>query len=753
MEEIKRKRGRPRKTALPEEIQELVDKVQEKQQQLQKEEIVLDKVPREGIEWDVKIGDSIEHFDKRLSYELTGYRPINETQGLDFNPKWFTEARDTFLKTGHYCSYFQGSKAYRDFWNIEYKRCREGLTVNGYTIPGTYYYFLNYYQLPQTESDKAGQSRSDIFPNFYVYQYEFFHYYELCQHLKKDLCLMKARGIGFSEVNAAICDALYNCFPGSICMITAPSKNHLDQTLNKVWGGMTFANDNTDGGFFKLRQVLDKADVKRASYYKIVNGQKIEAGWNSEIKGLVADDDAKIRGARVDLLVFEEAGSNPNARRSFIKGEALVGIGGNRFGVRLIGGTGGDRNPKALDGLREIYEDPRAFNVLPFYHNYTESGDWVETGYFIPSYIAKYKSSLVDSRGVCNWKKAKQEEQQQRDLLINNPQGLLEHKAEFCWTAQEAFALEGSNKFNKVKITEQQIAIKIKKESPEIIRGFMEFIYSGPNRKREDITGVRFKPNPNGPVHILQEPVWQDSKDKINNLYVAGIDGVDIGMAETSVETRDPSKFCTVIKKRVYGMSEPTYVAYYLDRPNDIREAYKQTIGLLMYYQAQANIEATRISLLTYARDNKFMQFFMRRPRVCFGDTMKRRSANQYGTTATKAMIEHQTDLIADYVEDYCHNIWFPEFLEQLSAYSDENKGKFDIVAALGMAEIADEELNDVLPREQKIIKDSFQDIGYYKDERGYTRFGVIPKRTQPTIEATWSLYDNRNVTSNPYYR
>lgn len=199
MEEIKRKRGRPRKTSLPEEIQELVDKVQEKQQQLQKEEIVLDKAPREGIEWDVKIGDPIEHFDKRLSYELTGYRPINETQGLDFNPKWFTEARDTFLKTGHYCSYFQGSKAYRDFWNIEYKRCREGLTVNGYTIPGTYYYFLNYYQLPQTESDKAGQSRSDIFPNFYVYQYEFFHYYELCQHLKKDLCLMKARGINYNQ--------------------------------------------------------------------------------------------------------------------------------------------------------------------------------------------------------------------------------------------------------------------------------------------------------------------------------------------------------------------------------------------------------------------------------------------------------------------------------------------------------------------------------------------------------------------------
>lgn len=193
MPEQKKKRGRPKKKLeLPIEIQNLVEEVQEKQEQPH----ILEFLPqsKEG-EWDVKIGDPIEYFDKRLSYEITGYKPINETKGLDFNPSWFTEARDNKIKTGHYTSYFFGTKAYRDFWNKEYKRCREGMTVNGYTIPGTYYYFLNYYQLPQTETDKTGQSREDIFPQFLVYQYEFFHYYELCQHLKKDLCLMKARGI------------------------------------------------------------------------------------------------------------------------------------------------------------------------------------------------------------------------------------------------------------------------------------------------------------------------------------------------------------------------------------------------------------------------------------------------------------------------------------------------------------------------------------------------------------------------------
>jgi len=37
----------------------------------------------------------------------------------------------------------------------------------------------------------------------------------------------------------------------------------------------------------------------------------------------------------------------------------------------------------------------------------------------------------------------------------------------------------------------------------------MEFVYSNPNHKRETISGVRFKPHPNGPIHILQHPLWE----------------------------------------------------------------------------------------------------------------------------------------------------------------------------------------------------------------------------------------------------
>ena len=199
MEETKKKRGRPRKNPIPEipeEIQSIITEVQQKQEELQQqiEEVKPQVVEHKDGTWDVKLEDPIPYFDKRLSYELTGYKPITETEGLDFNPDWFLEARNTFLKTGHYCSYYPGSKLYRDFWNEEYRRCKEGITINGYTITGFNYYFLNYYQLPNTEQEKAGDSRSIIFPKFFVYQYEFFHYFELCRTLRKNVVVMKNRG-------------------------------------------------------------------------------------------------------------------------------------------------------------------------------------------------------------------------------------------------------------------------------------------------------------------------------------------------------------------------------------------------------------------------------------------------------------------------------------------------------------------------------------------------------------------------------
>lgn len=762
---------------LPKEIKKIIQDVQQKEQK-EIEEIKIEVKKVYKGDWDVKKDEEIKFFDPKLSYEITGYRPIDKTHGLDFNPSWFTEARDIYLKTGKYTELRKGTKAYKDFWTQQYIYCREGMTVNGYTITGDHYFFLNYYQLLDvTNVTQAMAGRTMNFPKFIVAQYEYFHYLEMCKRVKKNACLMKARSLGFSEMNASLAANLYSTRRNSLCIVASYDKKKLDPTLEKIWKELSFLNDQTQGGFFKLRQVVDKADEKRASHFKIVNSQKIEEGFLSSIIGIICDDPQKLRSRRAELLIFEEGGSWPDSKKAFIQGQALTNVLGVTIGIELIGGTGGDSGA-SLEGLKSIFYNPDSYNVLPFRHSHVVDGTTVLTGYFLPAYsvVLDPTANLIDERGWTDPQDGIDYYNKKRALFANDPNGLLIHCAEYCFYPSEAFALEGVNKFNKSLIAEQLTKIQALKLGPEIQNGHFRYIYKNSNHKFEggNIQDILWEKINTGKVQILEHPLWleqpknSDSNydenenpeekriiQKTNNLYVMGSDSIDLGQQDTSEQTRSPSDFCVVVKRRAYGMTGPQYVAIYKDRPDNVNDAYKTAIALAMYYNCMINLEASRMGFLIWSRTNKFLNYFMRRPSATYPDITKRRT-NQFGTPATPAIIDHQTDLIRDFVDEYCDTIWFPEMLQQLSSYNDENKKKFDIIAAMGMCELADEELTGITPKAVQQVDDTFQDFGYYFDENGIRHFGIIPKKEDITVRwnneySNFQSYGSER-TSNPRY-
>lgn len=350
-----------------------------------------------------------------------------------------------------------------------------------------------------------------------------------------------------------------------------------------------------------------------------------------------------------------------------------------------------------------MYYNPESYDILPFYHNYTPDGSWVYTAYFIPSYIGAVtergtdanlvERQLLDNRGYCLWQNYKEQLDVDRSK-ITSPKALIDHCAEYCYTAEEAFSLEGDNKFNKVIIAEQLTKIRALKQCPPIESGYFSFVFKNNGERKVtglNVTDVIWKKVAEGKVKILEHPLWVKTGDdnekvepsELNNLYVAGIDGIDIGQEETSAETYDASDFCMAIKRRMYGMKTPRYVAIYKDRPEKISEAYTTAIALAMYYNCKINIEATRLSFLTWARSNYFLNYFMKRPSASYSDITKRK-VNQYGTPATPAVIDHQNDLIRDYIDEFGEDIWFEEMLTQLNSYTVEAKRKYDIVVAMG---------------------------------------------------------------------
>lgn len=748
-----------KKKVLPDEIQLIVDEVKKKQQEEDTKEAkkLVDeyRIERSNDKtyWDVTKDMKIECFDPTLSYELTGYRPIDETHGLDFNPSWFTEVRETFLRTGKYCSYLPRSKRWDAFWKEQYTRCKYGMTSHGYTITGDNYFFLNFYQLPVVDMDKAsGEGTNESFPVFFASQYMFFHYLQMCRVLHKNAALMKARSIGFSEINASLAARLYTTIKRSRTVITCFNDTYLNGTFSKLDHALTFINTNADG-FFKPR-LTDKALEKKSGYQIKIDGQFTDFGWLSVVKGINGSKPSNIRGERVDLLIYDEAGSWPDLTTAVVQGQELCEVQGVPRGIMLFGGTGGDFGPP-LEGLKKIYYNPRAFKILPFRHKWTQDGITIESGFFLPYFLQSLNPEYMDSRGVCNQIEYKKVLQEERNNLLAVPEDYLKKCAERCWNAEEAFTLEGQNKFNKMKIADQLAKIRLHKIGPRPQVGTIDYTYKSNKHSLENIDGFRWILN-SGKVQILEHPVWSDlykeqiEKQKkeaeeqgidfeapvyteMNDLYVAGIDGIDIGAAQTSKETRDPSDFCIVIKRRAFGLNEPQYVAMYKDRPQNIREAYKIAMCMCRYYNCRINIEATRVGMITWARENKCLQYFMKRPRATLTD-IKYGTTKQYGTPATKTIIEQQTDLIADYVEDYGHNIWFEDMLVQLNGYNDENKTKFDIIAALGMVELADQELSGRQPTKVDKEVEEFQDYGYYINDKGYREFGVIPKEQSNQI-------------------
>ena len=748
-----------KKKVLPDEIQLIVDEVKKKQQEEDTKEAkkLVDeyRIERSNDKtyWDVTKDMKIECFDPTLSYELTGYRPIDETHGLDFDPSWFTEVRETFLRTGKYCSYLPRSKRWDAFWKEQYTRCKYGMTSHGYTITGDNYFFLNFYQLPVVDMDKAsGEGTNESFPVFFASQYMFFHYLQMCRVLHKNAALMKARSIGFSEINASLAARLYTTIKRSRTVITCFNDTYLNGTFSKLDHALTFINTNADG-FFKPR-LTDKALEKKSGYQIKIDGQFTDFGWLSVVKGINGSKPSNIRGERVDLLIYDEAGSWPDLTTAVVQGQELCEVQGVPRGIMLFGGTGGDFGPP-LEGLKKIYYNPRAFKILPFRHKWTQDGTTIESGFFLPYFLQSLNPEYMDSRGVCNQTEYKKVLQEERNNLLAVPEDYLKKCAERCWNAEEAFTLEGQNKFNKMKIADQLAKIRLHKIGPRPQVGTIDYTYKSNKHSLENINGFRWLLN-SGKVQILEHPVWSDlykeqiEKQKkeaeeqgidfeapvyteMNDLYVAGIDGIDIGAAQTSKETRDPSDFCIVIKRRAFGLNEPQYVAMYKDRPQNIREAYKIAMCMCRYYNCRINIEATRVGMITWARENKCLQYFMKRPRATLTD-IKYGTTKQYGTPATKTIIEQQTDLIADYVEDYGHNIWFEDMLVQLNGYNDENKTKFDIIAALGMVELADQELSGRQPTKVDKEVEEFQDYGYYINDKGYREFGVIPKKQSNQI-------------------
>ena len=226
-------------------------------------------------------------------------------------------------------------------------------------------------------------------------------------------------------------------------------------------------------------------------------------------------------------------------------------------------------------------------------------------------------------------------------------------------------------------------------------------------------------------MQIVELPMKDPNGIPYNNLYVAGIDSIDSDKTTSTGQT-DVSQFCMVVMRRQFGLNPPKVVAIYKERPNHIQIAFDNAIKLCQFYNCKALFEASRVSIKQHFERYHLLSYLMHRPHST-SNTTTRTNFKQYGCPATDNIIDHQLDLIEQYIVDYSDQIQFPDMIDELMRYSYENKRKFDIVAALGMVMLADEEMRGKIARPASGGGSSFH-LGYVKNQYGQLELKAISK-------------------------
>lgn len=146
-------------------------------------------------------------------------------------------------------------------------------------------------------------------------------------------------------------------------------------------------------------------------------------------------------------------------------------LGGKRVGMRIAFGTGGSSKASSMDGLKGMMSNPKGYNILPVRHNYTQDRSYTISGLFIPAYRIVYE--YVDKRGYCNEQKAIQWYEKERMKKSDDAKNLLDYKAEYCFTIEEALIQQEGNVFPVEELAEQLAALDIYKTVKKPETGFL----------------------------------------------------------------------------------------------------------------------------------------------------------------------------------------------------------------------------------------------------------------------------------------
>lgn len=557
------------------------------------------------------------------------------------NTQYFSEAARDYVKNGGvYTRAPEGTRDYREYWDLQEERCLNGYRVGDLWITGRHYHYLNFTPILKVPDDQVALAFKEMmsrgkpskltmhkvmeFPKFWEIDYEWWRFKHLAWHggqfmgIKSDgakhICAVKSRGAGFSYKEAADGVYNYNFIPESKSYYFAGIEDYLtkDGILNKVQGMMDFINLNIPE--WRQNRMKSNTIMKMKASYMDEAGQ--EKGNKAEILGVIVDDPNKTRGKRGIKITFEEAGSFKKLKQALAISKATVGDGAFKVGQISVFGTGGEEGP-AIEGLEDIHSNPEIFDMMAFPNIWEEGAEGTECGYFVPAWRCNSLYMDPDGNVIADKAIAYETSERAKKKKSKDPKELDRRKAEFPNTPNEAFQRTGKNPFRVAEIDRQIRRIRNNKAIQALLRyGFLS---------RDEVKGIQFVIQPKEKAKPVEDYPHKQGDDLsgcvtvVERPWVGQTGHTPQGMYQVvfdpfyKEESEDlTSLFAVYVYKQFNPFSpvnEDLPVAWYVGRPEDLDDAYDNLFMLCEWYNStvQGEIAGGGQGVLDYATRMKLL--------------------------------------------------------------------------------------------------------------------------------------------------
>lgn len=588
-----------------------------------------------------------------------------------YNTDKFRQAAIHFEKHGCYTLAPIGTTDYVQFWEQETNRCLNGYVApDGDAITGYHYFYLNYSPIMELKdveyTDRYGNKRTRRerifgFPRFWDYDYYYFNAIEEAEIQGKHLAVLKARQRGYSFKGASMLVRNYELIPGSKSFAVASEQKFLigDGLLTKAWQIMDFVDKHTAWS----KQRLTSTRMERVSGFKITDefGKQTEQGYLSSITGItLKNDPERLRGTRGKLVLFEEGGKFPNLETAWrIEQPAVETDDGVAFGLLIAFGTGGTEGA-SFDGLKNLFYQPDAYNILGFPNIWDDGRDNTKCGFFVPSWSNmeghnKDGKPLMDSDGNSLRELAMEELINQRNKIKDGgatQTSIDRFISERPLKPQEAILELGKNIFPRKLLMDQLTRIRTNKKLQNM-KHIVDLTWDGngqikaTEKKSGDITTYHLKKDdkPEGSVVIWEYPI----SDPPYGLYIGGCDPYDHDESFTN------SLGSTFIFKRVKAGEawNDVIVAEYSGRPATAEEYYENVRKLLVFYNARLLFENERKGIYPYFTNKHCDYLLADQPDKVISEIFKDSKVNRRkGCHMTNSIRAYGEGLILEWLMD-----------------------------------------------------------------------------------------------------